>query len=130
MPLTTGMEGDRSPPLDPRSKGNNHRGAFGGVSWWRKGGWFSRPLLATPGFRAKFLARLEELCRTAFTEEKLIPEIDAMEKRLEPEVGLKAEAEGGDGQEALRAFQDDLRSLRDQVTHRRQFILAELKKLP
>jgi hypothetical protein len=128
MPLTMGMEGDRSPAMDLRSRINNLWGAFGGVSWWRRGGYFSRPLLANPDFRKVFLARLGELCRSVFTEEKLFPVIDSLEKRLEPEVPIRAEAQGEDPRRALRDFKRDVQSLRDQVKHRRGFILAELEK--
>ncbi len=128
MPLTVGMEGDRSPPLDPRSKANNEPGAFGGLSWWRKGGHLSRPLLANPTFRKAFLVRLHDLCATVFTEEKLLPFIETLERDLAPEVEFRAEVKRRDAHEALRAFKGDLESLKNQVKHRREFILSELEK--
>jgi hypothetical protein len=130
MPLTTGMKGDRSPSLDGRSRGNNVPGWFGGVSWWRAGGWLSAPLLANPQFRQRFLARLGELCTTVFTEDKFGPVIDDLEKRLEPEVTLRAQAARQDPQLALGLFRRDIQSFRNQLKHRRQFILSAIPKDP
>jgi hypothetical protein len=129
MPLTLGMEGDRSPPLDPGSKANNRVGFEGGVSWWRSGGYFSRPLLANQEFRRQFLARLRQICETVFTEERMIPVIDGMENRLEPEIPVRAEALGRSAERDLRYFKEDIESLRRQVKHRREFILTELAKV-
>jgi spore coat protein CotH len=126
MPLTFGMEGDHSP-----SDLFNHYGSgpFGGVSWWRPPGFFSGPLLVNPEFRKKFLARLRDICETAFTEEKLLPVIDALEKRLEPEIRVRADAIGEDSRQALKIFHSDIQSFRNQVQHRRKFILSELGKM-
>ena len=126
MPLTFGMTGDRPPRLDPNSKANNTPGPFGGVSWWRADGYFSGPLLANPEFRRLFLVRLREVCNTHFTEEKFYPVIDAMEKRLEPEITVRAR--GDDPIRALQVFRHDMQSFRNQVMFRRKFILAELDK--
>ncbi len=126
MPLTTGMKGDQSPPADPNSKGNRLWGQFGGVNWWRGGGYFSKPLLANPEFRKRFLARLREICLTVFTEEKLLPAINAMEQRLEPEISVRAAAKGQDAEKALKNFHAHIQSFRDQLQNRRKFILTEL----
>lgn len=128
MPLTMGMNGDSS-PRDFRSRFGGGGGPFGGVSWWRPPGYFSGPLLANNEFRARFLARLNELCATVFTEENLLPIIDVMEQRLEPEIRERAKITGDRPQEALREFKGYMQSFRNQVTHRRKFILAELEKL-
>jgi spore coat protein H len=128
MPLTFGMKGDMPPRLDRFSKANNRPGYFGGVSWWRPGGYFSGPLLANPEFRQRFLARLDEMCNTLFTEAKLFPVIDALEKRLEPEVSVRAQTGGQNTEQALRLFHDHIQSLRNQVKYRRKFILDELAK--
>jgi hypothetical protein len=122
MPLSFGMNGDGS----PRSFRNFGGGPFGGVSWWRPPGYLSGPLLANPEFRRRFLARLQELCITVFTEQSFVPIIDTMEKRLAPEVRLRAEATGQDPKRVLRQFAADMQSFRNQVQHRRKFILAEL----
>ena len=90
FPLTYGMNGDQPPPGAGRFPGMG----FGGMSWWRPGGWFSGPLLANPGFREQYLKRLRGLCDTAFNEAKFRPVIDDLEKRLEPEVRHRAEARG------------------------------------
>jgi hypothetical protein len=130
LPLTYGMEGDVSPPLDPNSPTRRERGAFGGLSWWRRGGYFSRPLLANPEFRARFLARLRNLCETEFTEEKLYPWINELERRLEPEVRVRALASGENEKASLREFHSDIESLRRFIKGRRAFLLQELKRTP
>ncbi len=128
MPLTFGMNG-----AEP-SGGGRSRGFFGGLfggggtSWWRPPGYFSGPLLADPQFRRRFLTRLKEICSTIFTEEKMFPIIDAMEKRLEPEVRIRAEAQRDDPSRAVRMFRGHMQSFRDHVIHRRKFILTELEK--
>ena len=111
------------------SRSNFGGGPFGGgASWWRPPGWFSGPLLANPQFRRAFLERLDEICKTVFTEEKMFPLINAMEKRLEPEIAIRASVTGQDPREALREFHNDIQSLRNQVINRRKFILAEIPK--
>ena len=129
LPLTYGMEGDVSPPADPKNP-TRRRGGFGGVSWWREGGPFSRPLLANAEFRARYLARLRTLCETEFTEEKLFPWIAALEQRLEPEVRLRATVGGKAAAPALEEFHAQIESLRRFITGRRAFLLRELKQLP
>src|SRR5205814_2026255 len=120
MPLTYGMNGDRS-PRDGR--GRYGQGPFGGVSWWRPPGYFSGPLLANPEFRKRFLSRLNEVVTTVFTEEKMLPLIAAMEQRLKPEIAVRAAIRGEDSQYALRTFLGDIQSLKAQVQNRRKFIL-------
>jgi hypothetical protein len=128
MPLTFGMKGDMPPRRDPSSKAIFSFGPFGGASWWRPGGWFAESLLANPEFRQRFLARLEAMCNTVFTEEKLLPVIDALEKRLEPEVTVRAQAIGQNAEQSAKLFHDHIQSFRNQLKNRREFILAELKK--
>jgi spore coat protein H len=103
---------------------------FGAGGWMRPPGWFSGPLLANREFRKVFLARLKEICTTVFTEPKMVPLIDAMEKRLTPEVAIRAELVGESKQAALQQFHDEIQSLRNQVKHRRQFILQQIPKDP
>jgi hypothetical protein len=121
MPLTYGMNrGGRGP--------GNMR-FFGGFNGWeRPPGWFSGPLLANPGFRKAFLKRLNEICQTAFTEAKMIPLINEMEKRLEPEIPVRARLMHQNPREALGRFYTDIQSLRNQVKNRRQFILEQIPK--
>ena len=123
MPLTTGMNGDRPSPA-----GRYGSGPFGGAGWWRPPGVFSGPLLANPQFRNIFLKRLKTLCLEVFTEEKLAPIISAMEKRLEPEIGVRAKALGEDSRHALQEFRRDTQSFRNQLRERRRFILGQLAK--
>jgi len=122
MPLTFGM-GARE------SLGFGGFG-FGGGGWMRPPGWFSGPLLANREFRKAFLARLNVICTTTFTEEKMVPLIDAMEKRLTPEVPIRAELVGESRQAALEQFHHEIQSLRNQVKYRRQFILQQIPKDP
>ncbi|MEO8429485.1 MAG: CotH kinase family protein [Verrucomicrobiota bacterium] len=128
MPLTYGMQGDESPAVDRRSRANRVQGPFGGVSWWRNPGYFSGPLLANPEFRKRFLARLREFCTTTFTDEKIFPIINAMERRLEPEIAIRGNVPGEEAQYSLQRFHKDIQSFRNQVQNRRKFILAELNK--
>lgn len=123
MPLTFGMGG--------RERfGFGGFGGFGGGGWMRPPGWFSGPLLANREFRKAFLARLNEICTTIFTEEKMVPLIDAMEKRLTPEVPIRAEVVGESRPAALQQFHHEIQSLRNQVKYRRQFILQQIPKDP
>jgi hypothetical protein len=107
MPLTFGMS-------EGRDGGGG--GGWGGGGWWRPPGWFSGPLLANVQFRRAFLSRLKDVCTQSFTEEKMIPLIDAMERRLEPEIP----------DDARDRFHRDIQSLRNQVKNRRKFILQAI----
>jgi hypothetical protein len=118
MPLSFGS-GDRQ-------GGFSFRGFGGG--WMRPPGWFSGPLLSNKDFRKAFLTRLNEICTTIFTEPKFVPLIDAMEKRLSPEIPIRAELTGLGRQEALREFHHDIQSLRNQVKNRREFIIQQIPK--
>jgi len=108
------------------------REAFGfrgfGMGWMRPPGWFSGPLLANRDFRKAFLVRLNEICNTSFNEEKMIPLIDAMEKRLTPEIPIRAELVGQSKQDALQQFHHEIQSLRNQVKYRLEFILKQIPK--
>jgi hypothetical protein len=117
MPLTFGMEGDAPP------------GGFGAV-WWRPGGYFSKPLLANPRFRNLFLARTKELLEKVYTEEVFFPLIKEMGERLEDEVKVRAELQGGNPKQAVEHLRRNLDALRTHLTKRRQFLLAqqEIKK--
>lgn len=121
MPLTYGMAGDK-PPRRSWLGGWPDAGA----PWWRPPGWFSGPLLAEPHFREQFLARLRELCDTAFTEQTFGPAITALEQRIEPEVVYRASIERRDTEVALRRFRADIESFRGQLVNRRQFLLRQL----
>ncbi len=121
LPLTYGANGD-----PPANGGRFGGGMFGGQMWWRPPGWFSGPLLANPGFQKRFRARLREFCEAEFTDAKLRPVIDALEKQLEPEVRFRAGVRDAREESALRQFHEDIDSFRRQVVHRREFILKEL----
>src|SRR5437773_9664712 len=106
MPLRFGMNGGDPAPSRRR------RGGF--QSWWRPPGHFSGPLLANPEFRKRFLARVQEICTTMFTTQKFYPMIDSMEKRLEPEVRLRATIQQQEPREALQEFANAMDSFREQ----------------
>jgi hypothetical protein len=97
------------------------------VSWWRGGGYFSKPLLANAAFRGHFLARLRDLCETEFTEEKLYPWINDMERRLAPEVRVRALESGQSPEHALDSLRSDMESIRRFIKGRRAFLLRELR---
>ncbi len=110
MPLTFGMD-----------EGSSRFGGgfgFGGGGWWRPPGWFSGPLLANLEFRRAFLKRLQDICNQSFTEEKMLPLINAMEQRLEREIPPYG----------LDRFHRDIQSLRNQVKYRRNYILESIPK--
>ncbi len=125
MPLDFGMNGNRR-----GSRGRFGGGPFGGASWWRPPGHFSGPLLANPEFRRRFLVRLRVLCETVFTPEKMSPFIDTLQNRLEEEVPISAELKGQDPAPILNRFRADIQALRNQVVHRREFILEQLAQEP
>lgn len=123
MPLTFGMQGSQ-PPLSMRTA--TRQGGF--FMWWREPGYFSGPLLANPEFRERFLVRLREICESVFTEQQILPLINQMEKRLEPEVPIKAVAREKSAAAAMAKFRSDIQSLRNQLIFRRKFILSELER--
>jgi len=125
LPLNYGMRGDKG-PTDLRSLFN--QGPFGGTSWWRPPGWFSGPLLANPDFRKVFLKRLDELCNTAFTDATFTPVINALEKRLGPEVEYRAAIMNQDPAAEKARFKRHIESFRRQLQNRRKFLLTELEK--
>ncbi|HNU26365.1 MAG TPA: CotH kinase family protein [Planctomycetota bacterium] len=146
MPLTFGMEGDRAPgqrqapaegprfgnPGGPGPFGGGPPGGMppgGGTMWWRPGGYFSRPLLANPRFRAVFLARTKEIAEKIYTPELYFPLIDALADRLREDARLFAELRGEDPEAGERRLARNVKSLRDHVVERRRFLLdqAELR---
>jgi hypothetical protein len=125
MPLTMGMKGDRPPG------GSFLSGRFwGNQGWWRPPGYFSGPLLANPEFRRRFLSRLRVLCENTFTPEVMGPVIDALAKRLEPEVAERARLTRTEQAGELGRFHADIQSFHRQVANRRQFILQQLAREP
>jgi hypothetical protein len=124
MPITFGMEGDVAPGED-RDRARGFGFGRGGPAWWRPGGYFSRPMLANPSFRKLFLARTKEILETVYTEEAFLPAINAMGERLKPEVEVRARLMQTDPQRALRNMERSLQSLRDHLTKRREFLLAQ-----
>lgn len=128
MPLTFGAEGD-TPPGWP--KGQQPPGGFGfGAAWWRPGGVFSKPLLANPHFRKIFLARTKEITETVYTEEVFGPLIKELGSRMEEEFVYRAAIRHQDPKEAVVALRRNLDSLREHLSKRRSFLLAqdELKR--
>ena len=119
MPLTYGMEGDRSP--------GGSGGAFGGgnANWWRRGGYFSRPLLANPQFRKIFLARVKEILDTVYTKDIYFPLLDQTADLLKDDVKLRAKVAWGDVNNAPRRYAEDVESLKTHLTKRREYLLAQ-----
>lgn len=121
MPLTYGANlGGNSRP------GGRMNFGFGG--WERPPGYFSGPLLANPEFRKAFLTRLQVVLNTVFTEKEFLPYINAVEKRLEPEVRYRSQIGRGDDGGSVEQFRDNIESFRQQLKNRRKFLLSELKK--
>ncbi|MEM7264051.1 MAG: CotH kinase family protein, partial [Planctomycetota bacterium] len=131
MPLTFGMEGDVPPGTDPNSTSRRSRFGFGfggrGASWWRPGGELSKPLLANPEFRKRYLARVKVLAETVCTEEVFGPKLDGLRADLEPEVRLRAKAKGKPEDEAVSELERSLGFLREHLVKRREFLLREIK---
>ena len=97
--------------------------------WWREPGFFSGPLLANSDFRRRFLERLREICTNVFTEGKIFPLIEGMETRLAAEIPIRASLSMKSPQAGEAEFRANIQSLRNQVTHRRKYLIAELEKL-
>jgi hypothetical protein len=117
MPVTFGMEGDTPPGGGPAR--------FDPSSWWRPGGFFSKPLLANPEFRHRFLARLREILKTHFTPEVLFPVMDTMADRLRPEVAVRAAALGEEESRAVRRLEENIAAVKENLVKRREFLLAQ-----
>lgn len=135
MPLTFGMEGDVPPGMEgrPRSRRSFPFGGGGGAAWWRQGGFFSRPLLANPQFRQVFLKHTRDILEKVYTPETFFPLIEAMGARLQDEVRERARVLKQDPEEAVGTLRFNLESLRQHLTKRREFLLAQpelAKKTP
>jgi len=128
MPLTFGMSGDRRPAAGAQRPGGfGFRGGpfGGGAAWWRPGGYFSGPLLANPQFRKLFIARTKEMVEKVYTPEVFFPIMAEMEKRLEEEVRIRATTIRRDPDQAVAQLRRNMQSLRDHLTKRREFLLAQ-----
>ena len=112
------------------SSGPGRQMNFGFGGWERPPGYFSGPLLANPEFRKQFLARLRVVLDTVFTEKDFLPAINALERRLEPEVRYRAQLTHGDPSGPLAEFKGNIESFRGQLKNRRKFLLSELKREP
>jgi hypothetical protein len=130
MPVTFGMAGDRPPGYPRYLPAPTSMIGYGEAVWWRPGGHFSRPLLATPTLRKHFLARTKEILKKVYTEEVFGPVIKRLGERVEGEVVLRARLHGGDERSAREYLRRNLDSLRDHLRRRREFLLAqdEIKK--
>jgi len=122
--------GDRPPRRGDRGNAGPSRfGGFGGFGggarWWRAGGYFSRPLLANPHFRKRFLKRVKEISQTIYVEKEFFPIIDGIRERLADEVEIRATAGNQDTQQAMERFDRSIQSLREHLTKRREFILVQ-----
>lgn len=124
MPVTFGMEGDRPPGGGPAEFNPGH--------WWRPGGFFSKPLLANPEFRRRYLKRVRQIVEDIYTEKVFVPRIDAMAARLRPEIPIRAKAVGEEPSVALARLEANVASLKEHLVKRREFLLKqeEIVNLP
>jgi len=116
MPLTFGSEQDQGGP----------------GPWWRRGGFFSRPLLANAEFRKIFLLRVRELLKKVYTPEIYNPLLDAAALRLEEDVKLRAKLQGQNPAEGVKLLRTNIQNLKNHLIKRREFLLkqAEIVNLP
>jgi len=114
-------------PLDYASEQNH-----GGGPWWRRGGHFSRPLLANPEFRKIFLQRVRHLLEKVYTLEIYNPLLDQAAVRLEEDVKLRAKLQGQNPAEGVKLLKTNIQNLKNHLAKRREFLLKqpELMKLP
>lgn len=117
MPITYGMEGDLPPGGGPAQ--------FNPRSWWRPGGFFSKPLLANAEFRARFARRMSGILEEHFTPAVILPLIDQMHARLRPEAAIRAEALGQNPADAVQRLEANVASLKENMTKRREFLLEQ-----
>ena len=82
------------------------------MSWWRPPGHFSGPLLANPHFREVFLSRVREIVDKVYTEQRYVPMIDDLVRRL---------TRDGSGEQLAR----DGEFLKAHLRGRRQFLLRQ-----
>lgn len=97
-------------------------------TWWRQPGFISGAFLSHPDIQLRYLHRLGYVAKHEFTPERWIPVIDALERRLEPEVRHKAKITGANETSLLTEFHNDIESFRRQVINRRLFLLDEVEK--
>ncbi|MSU62428.1 MAG: hypothetical protein EXS31_08535 [Pedosphaera sp.] len=123
MPITFGMEGDLPPGGGPAR--------FNPESWWRPGGFFSKPLLANAEFRKRFLKRTREILEKHYTPEVMYPVIDELASKLRAEIPIRAAAIQEEPADAMKRFEGNVASLKENLRKRREFLLkeAEIKAL-
>jgi hypothetical protein len=121
LPLSYGAEGDHP----PGETGGRPSESYGFRSWWRAGGYISRPLLANPIFRKYFLSRVKGLLDSEFTTERLSPLVDGFRERLQEEIRYRAEVTKEDPARALKRFEANLDSFKEFITKRRQWLLEQ-----
>ena len=98
----------------------------GGQMWWRDGGEISKPLLANPEFKKRFLARLKELTETVFNDVDFGARISNAEELLNIEVALQARTRGTDETSAAESLGGIMDGLREHLKARREFMLSTL----
>jgi hypothetical protein len=125
MPLTFGAEGDKPPGWKGSQPPSGFMGPMGDASWWRPGGWISKPLLANPTFRKHFLARIKDLLQSEFTEARLFPLMEQYRDRLKEEVRFRAQIQHGDPAAAEHQLEANIASLKDFATRRREWLLSQ-----
>jgi hypothetical protein len=132
MPLTFGMEGDEPPNRNGADRFEPPFGMPGGppgfgrgTMWWRAGGHFSRPLLANPVFRERFLRRVKVILEEVYTEEEFYPYLDDLRERLFPEALIQAETFGHEPRQDIQDVEQSILDLKKHLTQRGQFLLDQ-----
>jgi len=105
------------------------QGQFGGVNWWRRGGYFLRAFARQPRVPEGFSSSDSASFAGPNSQPQTFgPLIDDLETRLGPEVEIRAAVRREPVASATATFKSHLESLREPGEHRRKFILTELDK--
>jgi len=125
IPLNFGANGAVPPGGGQPGRGGDGPFDNGGPGWWRPPGYFSGPLLAHPKFRKVFLARVKQILDEVYTEQRYVPMIDELVKRLGPDAGMRAEMNGGTAAEGQAQLKRDAEFLKAHLRGRREYLLRQ-----
>ncbi|MDB6131280.1 MAG: Inner spore coat protein [Verrucomicrobiales bacterium] len=125
MPLTFGMEGDLPPNAKKDYKPDPGQIGAEGASWWRPGGYISRPLLANPEFRKVYLKEVKAIAEKEYTEETFKPIMARYRDLLLDEVKIRATALGQKPEDAVKLLDANLDSLMNHLVARRKWLLEQ-----
>lgn len=134
MPLDYGGEGAR-PPGAPEESGQRSRfggrgfGGFGrGFGWWRDGDVISKSLIGNPIFFERYKARIQLLLENKFTPDVFMPIFEDLNKKLTPEIKLRAEINKTNPEDEVERFHELFDTLKQHLDLRRAYLLSELNK--